>query len=237
MSIGLVLVTGSIALLLSPPALGRHPFQQRARPLLASADDGPGDFDSADFQVVLRDPETDLSMECYLLETTDALGSLYASMTPVDTPVAMTLLQDGIMIEIDDEELVETLFPTASAVCSEMGLALLRTPVTLTVSGELSDDDSDSEGSARESLLNSMEELDEVDEVGEDEEDEGAEVLLSFFHDSRKYYLVRLLEPIFVVGKQVQITDFVIPSDDEMDAVGPVLEELMQQNAEQLETE
>ena len=54
MSIGLVLVTGSIALLLSPPALGRHPFQQRARPLLASADDGPGDFDSADFQVARR---------------------------------------------------------------------------------------------------------------------------------------------------------------------------------------
>ena len=41
----------------------------------------------------------------------------------------------------------------------------------------------------------------------------------------------------WLLRKQVQITDFVIPSDDEMDAVGPVLEELMQQNAEQLEAE
>eukprot|EP00966_Prymnesium_polylepis_P097972 2269143-Prymnesium_polylepis.1 len=43
-----------------------------------------------------------------------------------------------------------------------------------------------------------MEQLEGVEE--EDDEDDGAEVLLSFRHEKQTYYIVRLLEPVFVVG-------------------------------------
>ena len=188
------------------PAL--HP---RAHHALACAEreDGP----ASDFQVVLRDADSDRSIECEILETTEVSGRLYASMTPIDTPVAITSIGDGMMLELEDEELMQALLPTAQAVASEMGLTLLDTAVTLTVSGELSEIEKFDESTlgldeVPEASLADMTDMTELEGVEEeDEDDDGAEVLLSFRHEKQTYYLVRLLEPIFVVGRQASLVN------------------------------
>ena len=76
-------------------------------------------------------------MECHILQTTSAGDAMYASMTPIDTPVAIAALVDGTMVEVDNPLRIDALYPTAQAICAELDLALLQTPVTLTVAGEV----------------------------------------------------------------------------------------------------
>ena len=188
--------------------------------------DSPEDLATPEFEVVLADPETAREMQCHMLETVDDGAQLYASMTPVDTPVAITALRENMMVEVDDPALLEALLPSAAAVCAEMGLTLMDTPVTLTVAGELPDPD-DGDGGAYAAL-----DLPEADDAEDDED--GAEVLLGFRHDDAQYYVVRLLDPVFVVGKQVATSRFEIPSEREVERVAPALEEVMAQAATEL---
>ena len=74
--------------------------------------------------------------------------------------------------------------------------------------------------------------LPEADDAEDDED--GAEVLLGFRHDDAQYYVVRLLDPVFVVGKQVATSRFEIPSEREVERVAPALEEVMAQAATEL---
>ena len=121
-------------------------------------------------------------MECHILQTTSAGDAMYASMTPIDTPVAIAALVDGTMVEVDNPLRIDALYPTAQAtcararseldlsssspqdpvhsgypvhsgctpahlqsnlepnlqaICAELDLALLQTPVTLTVAGDI----------------------------------------------------------------------------------------------------
>ena len=46
--------------------------------------------------------------------------------------------------------------------------------------------------------------------------------------------VVRLLDPVFVVGKQVATSRFEIPSEREVERVAPALEEVMAQAATEL---
>ena len=138
--------------------------------------------------MVLADPETAREMQCHMLETVDDGAQLYASMTPVDTPVAITALRENMMVEVDDPALLEALLPSAAAVCAEMGLTLMDTPVTLTVAGELPDpDDGDggdgaaADGSGGDGGAYAALDLPEADDAEDDED--GAEVLLGFRHD------------------------------------------------------
>ena len=209
--LALVSVVGALQPMLQTPYQSRAAMRPALRARLpvacAERDDGP----ASDFQVVLRDSDTERTIECEILETTEVSGRLYASMTPVDTPVAITSIGDGMMLELEDEELMQALLPTAMAVAGEMGLTLLETAVTLTVSGELSEADKFDESTLSlddvpEASLSDMTDMTELEGVEEEEDDDdGAEVLLSFRHEKQTYYLVRLLEPIFVVGRQVRL--------------------------------
>ena len=58
-------------------------------------------------------------------------------------------------------------------------------------------------------------------------------MLLGFRHDDAQYYVV-LLDPVFVVGKQVATSRFEIPSEREVERVAPALEEVMAQAATEL---
>lgn len=157
--------------------------------------EGGDDDPDTDFQVCLRDPDTDRSLECELLETVEYAGRLYASMTPIDTPVAIAVIDNGIMLEIEDEDLLMDLLPTAQAVASEMDLNLQNTAVTMTISGDL-----DELVEFDESKLGLDEESDSAMDDDDDDADDAAEVLLSFGHEGETYYIVRLLEPVFIVG-------------------------------------
>ncbi|KAL3925007.1 MAG: hypothetical protein SGPRY_003756 [Prymnesium sp.] len=183
---------------LSPPREALQTSIHRLR-LYAETEE---DF-SENFEVVLRDTETNRTLECRVLETTEVLGRMYASMTPIDEPAAITTIEDNVMVELDDDELLEELWQTAAAATSEMGLTLMNTPVTLTIAGDFASLPPFDESTL--GLSESPEDMetsfDNVDGMEESESDDGAEVLLSFCHERTTYYVVRLLEPTFIVGE------------------------------------
>ena len=84
-------------------------------------------------------------------------------------------------------ELLDALFSTAAALCSELGLTLTQTPVTWTLSGE----------------LQALIEFNQDEKIFED-----AEMLLSFTHEGGRFYVVRSLDPVFIVGRQVEASVF-----------------------------
>lgn len=82
---------------------------------------------------------------------------------------------------------------------------------------------------------------DEEDEDDEDMEegDEEVEVLLSFDHRDMEFNLVRLLDPVFLVGKSFpgDASKRMLLTKDESDAVMPKLEELFLEFQHDMEEE
>ncbi len=95
-------------------------------------------------------------------------------------------------------------------------LALERTPQTLTLVGELEEGEEDEE----------EDEEEDDDFIDDDEED--VEILLSFEHEGTEYCLVKLLDPIFLVGKAIAEDDQRVQllTPEESDEVMPALEEM-----------
>ncbi len=98
---------------------------------------------------------------------------------------------------------------------------LQRTPQTLTLVGELEDDD--------EEEFEEDDDLSAEDDDADDEEE--VEVLLQFEHRGREYNLVRLLDPILLVGKVDENApeNRILLTPEESDAVMPILEEMFLQ--------
>ena len=167
-------------------------------------------------------------IDCYVDCLCIVEGVEYTIGVPCDYSVAICYYDDDdqeqeqlIPIEVSDSATMDDLFPVAEAiVAEEFGeeLVLQRTPQTLTLVGELEEDTED----------------DEDDGEGEDEEE--VEVLLSIEHRGKEYLLVRLLDPILLVGKvpekaegEVAMDTRVLLTPEESDQVMPVLEELFLQ--------
>lgn len=93
-------------------------------------------------------------------------------------------------------------------------LSLERTPQTLTLVGELEEGEDDED------------EEEEEDSMDDDEED--VEILLSFEHDDTEFCLVRLLDPVLLVGKAISEDDHRVQllTEEEADDVMPILEEM-----------
>ena len=120
---------------------------------------------------------------CFLEQLIPLDGVDYALLTPVDTPVCLFRLKDG-----DEPELIdaisdsEPILSVADVVLQEHDLTLVRSAVTLTVSGELDEPDPD-----------------ELEEDGEEEDDsETYELLVSFLVEEQEYGLYIPLDPFFV---------------------------------------
>jgi len=92
-------------------------------------------------------------------------------------------------------------------------LVLQRTPQTLTLVGELEEGEDDE---------------DEEDEDDVDEDEEEVEILISFEHRGVEYSLVRLLDPVLLVGKQdpKNSQSRILLTPDESDIIMPILEEM-----------
>ena len=125
---------------------------------------------------------------CFLEQIVPIEGHEYALLTPVDTPVSLFRLIEGT-----DPELIETIqknepiLEVADVVLQEYELKLIRSALTLTVSGELEEPD--------------PEELQEEDDEELDNESETYELLVSFKVEEQEYGLYIPLDPFFIVGK------------------------------------
>ncbi len=152
-----------------------------ASPGSSSADPGgPSDVPT----VVVRD-QRDRQLLCFLEQIIPLDGHDYALLTPVDTPVCLFRLSDD-----DDPELIDTIDATepilsvADVVLQEHDLTLVRSAVTLTVSGELDEP-----------------EPEDLDDEDADDDSETYELLVSFLADDQEYGLYIPLDPFFVVAR------------------------------------
>ena len=122
---------------------------------------------------------------CFLEQVVPLEGNEYALLTPVDTPVSLFQLiddQDPKLIETIEKN--EPILEVADVVLQEHDLRLVRSAITLTVSGELDEP-----------------EPEEIEEEDIDEESETYELLVNFRVNDNEYGLYIPLDPFFIVGK------------------------------------
>ena len=122
---------------------------------------------------------------CFLEQVVPLEGNEYALLTPVDTPVSLFQLiddQDPKLIETIEKN--EPILEVAEVVLQEHDLRLIRSAITLTVSGELDEP-----------------EPEEIEEEDIDDESETYELLVNFRVEDKEYGLYIPLDPFFIVGK------------------------------------
>ena len=182
----------------------------------------PADMEGVPIPFV--DLEGNSFIECYADSVANVNGVEYTIGVPCDYSVAICYFDETealVPVELDDD-LMDDVFPIAeSIVAEEFGeeLALQRTPQTLTLVGELEEDEEDEMEFEEDSDLS-------IEDDPADEEE--VEVLLSFQHRGKDYNLVRLLDPILLVGKvdPSMPDNRVLLTAEESDQVMPVLEEM-----------
>ncbi|KGG12375.1 MULTISPECIES: DUF3727 domain-containing protein [Prochlorococcus] len=144
---------------------------------------------------------------CFLEQVVPIDSIDYVLLTPVDTPVCLfKLLDEGdpeliITIENDDP-----ILEVANVVLQEHELQLIRSAVTLTVSGELEEP-----------------EPEELEDKDLDDESETYELLISFKYEDNEYGLYIPLDPFFVVGK-LEEGGATVLEGEEFDAMQPRIE-------------
>ncbi|MFZ0408958.1 MAG: DUF3727 domain-containing protein [Cyanobium sp.] len=131
---------------------------------------------------------------CFLEELVPLDGHDYALLTPVDTPVCLVRLaqdDDDEDEPIEELEGAEEILSIADVILQEEDLTLVRSAVTLTVSGELDEPDPD--------------EIDAeaFEEDGDDTEDSDLYEMLGrpFWVGEQQYALFIPLDPFFVVAR------------------------------------
>jgi hypothetical protein len=174
--------------------------------------------------IVFMDTEEKSFIECYADSVAQVGGVEYTIGVPCDYCVALCYFEDNgnlVPVELTDK-LMDDIYPVAeNIVQEEFGeeLSLQRTPQTLTLVGELEEEDEDDD------------EEDDDDEDSDYEGEEDVEVLLSFEHRGTEFNLVRLLDPVLLVGKtdpeRPDMRNLLTP--EESDAIMPVLEEMFLQ--------
>ena len=164
--------------------------------------------------LLLKDSSND-ELFCYLEQIVKVEETEYALLTPVDTPVTLFKINEkDEPVLIEKIEKNEKLLQNADAVLQEHDLSLVRSAVTLTVSGELEEPDYD--------------DLEE-DELNKDES-ETYELLVNFNVLDDEYGLYVPLDPFFIVAKIVE-SGAMLVEDEEFDRVQPLIESELEKNS------
>jgi hypothetical protein len=130
----------------------------------------------------------------------------------VDTPVCLVRIagdddeEDEVIEELDG---AEPILSVAEVVLQEHELTLVRSAVTLTVSGELEEPDQD--------------ELDEEIDGEDDDDTDLYEMLIQFRAEGQDYGLFIPLDPFFVVAR-IQNGEGVLVEGEEFERVQPRIE-------------
>jgi hypothetical protein len=174
---------------------------------------------SADVPTVLVRDARERQLLCFLEQLIPLDGHDYALLTPVDTPVCLFRLDDDQDPElIDTIDATEPILSVADVVLQEHDLTLVRSAVTLTVSGELDEPE--------------PEELDDEDDEADDDS-ETYELLVSFLVDNQEYGLYIPLDPFFVVAR-MEGGEAVLVEGEEFERVQPRIEAELEEREGQL---
>ena len=163
--------------------------------------------DNYDAQTLLLNDSNGNELFCYLEQLVNVEGQEYALLTPVDTPVSLFKINkkdEPVLIEKIDKN--EQILKNAEAVLQEHDLRLIRSAVTLTVSGELEEPI-----------------YDELEEEYADDDSDTYELLVNFNLFDQEYGLYIPLDPFFIVGK-LNDKGALLVEDDEFDKIQPLIE-------------
>jgi hypothetical protein len=173
----------------------------------------------------LLDPDSGKTLRCLVagtvvVEVPDSEDEVYGALYPADTPITLAMIEDDELEPLNEGD-ERALFPMAERACKDIDVELLDTPVLLTAktTPEL------------ENMMMNADDLPSADEEVEDDEDEAEEAMLltAFEHEGDEIFVMKPLDPMFIVGKQTSdATIFVVPTTEEIDAVTPLVEELLQ---------
>ena len=183
--------------------------------------------EEATVPVPFVDKEKGSFIECYCDSIATVGGDQYTIGVPCDYAVALCYFDENdqlVPVELD-EKMMDDVYPVAERIVEdEFGeeLSLQRTPQTLTLMGELEEDDDDDDDD---------EDYNDDDEDDDDDDgiaDEAVEVLLAFEHRGREFNLVRLMDPVLLVGKQDKDNEArrLLLTPEESDSVMPQLESM-----------
>ena len=170
--------------------------------------------------IVVRDGKGK-ELLCFLEQLIPLDGHDYALLTPVDTPVCLFRLSDDEEPELlEGLEASEPILSTAEVVLQEHELTLVRSAVTLTVSGELEEPD--------------PEDFDEEDEENDSDDDDAEtyELLVSFMVADEEYGLYIPLDPFFVVAR-MENDHALLVEGEEFELVQPRIEAELEERESQ----
>ena len=174
--------------------------------------DTPSSNCSGDVPTVLVRDASGRQLLCFLEQLIPLDGHDYALLTPVDTPVCLVKIaadDDGDDEVIEELDGAGAILSVADVVLQEHDLTLVRSAVTLTVSGELEEPD--------------PEELEEELDEEDDEDSDLYEMLIQFRHNDQEYGLFIPLDPFFVVARMVN-GEGVLVEGEEFERVQPRIE-------------
>ena len=167
---------------------------------------GPGELPT-DVPTVLVNDQKGRQLLCFLEQLIPLDGHDYVLLTPVDTPVCLFRLDDEADPElIDSVDASEPILSVADVVLQEHDLTLVRSAVTLTVSGELDEP-----------------EPEDLDDEDADDDSETYELLVSFLVNDQEYGLYIPLDPFFVVAR-MEGNEAVLVEGEEFERVQPRIE-------------
>ena len=174
--------------------------------------DTPSSNGSGDVPTVLVRDASGRQLLCFLEQLIPLDGQDYALLTPVDTPVCLVKIaadEDGEDEVIEELDQAGAILSVADVVLQEHDLTLVRSAVTLTVSGELEEPD--------------PEELEEELDDEDDEDSDLYEMLIQFRHNDQEYGLFIPLDPFFVVARMAN-GEGVLVEGEEFERVQPRIE-------------
>lgn len=165
----------------------------------------------------LIETSTGRVLPCYLAASLEYEGEIFAALYPADAPVSLAQSVDGKLVPVEDDLETPELLAAATSACASNDIVLHETPVVLTASGPG---------------------LDEVEKAADALESEGGDglfdddgeevlVLAEGQIDSEPFAVVQTLDPLYVVGKQLDERRFAVPTDAEIEAVGDTIEQLV----------
>ncbi len=199
------------------PAL-EHPEINRPSEMTTDAAPMTG---TDDVPTVLVSDSAGRQLLCFLEQMIPVEGVDYGLLTPVDTPVCLVRIAED---DDDEDELIEELdvaeeiLQVADVVLQEHDLTLIRSAATLTVSGELEENDP-------EDLEDDLDE--EIDGEGDDETDL-YEMLIQFRAGDQEYGLYIPLDPFFVVARLDGGAGLLVEGD-EFERVQPLIEQELEE--------
>ncbi len=167
----------------------------------------PGPTNTGEVPTVLVNDSRGSSLLCFLEQLIPINNTDYALLTPVDTPVSLfRLVGEGDPELIQTIESSEPILAVADVVLQEHDLTLVRSAVTLTVTGELDEPDPE-----------------ELEEDDTDTDSETYELLVSFRVEDEEYGLYIPLDPFFVVAR-LKDGQAILVEGKEFDQIQPLIE-------------